>query len=231
MVNITATKVRQIFASMLRAIVRIRLGGLWRLMNAPVVIWLLTVVVVGLFGTMYDDIKRCRAEAGNADYSLRRLLIEIDNRRNDLYSAIIGAASADELRNSDVVKDWRQLYTYEEYKGRTLEDLENQLFSISRRVQYTPKWVGSLYQRRFSLIIQHRVFVDLNRADFERFKDGDLPALKEISDEEQLALMELYIDRSDIRVTPLCGVLTAFSRVLTGNPEYIGKAHRIHPSR
>lgn len=204
-----------------------------KILNAPITIWLLSAVVIGLFGAMYDDVRRCRAESQSAATSYHRLGAEIANRRSALHRAIKSASSISDLRNADIIRDNSARYTFLEFKERHLAELEHEYVQVGRKLLRFPDIVMALTRERFkranalwdasgkperpSPLIE----IDLDRLELTKLTDDDLPALRKMVKESEQTIQSAYLETLGNYVVPNCGYHTAFLRVLTGYPEHI----------
>jgi len=84
------------------------------LLNKPVAIWFLTVIAVGLFGAMFDDMSRCRVEARQALIDYNHLITEFTDRRIALSEIILSAKTLDELKSPEVLEKWKMHFTFSE---------------------------------------------------------------------------------------------------------------------
>ena len=203
-------------------------------LNAPITIWFLSVVAVGLFGSAYADMQQCRVEADRAVKDFNRIGTEIGNRREVLYRAIADASSMDELRDSDVVRNWNSIYTYLEFKGRTSEDLEDEYVRVGGKLVYFPPIVLDMTvdywqrlmprdssnekeQEKGSLISGESI----DRANFSKLSNGDLPGLKSVADRLAGMVFRANVEMISLEVIPMCGPVTALQRVIFGQPDYV----------
>lgn len=205
-----------------------------RALNAPITIWVLSVVAVGIIGSVYTEMQHCRVEADRAAVNFHRLGTEIANRRRALYDAIQNSSSIDELRAAGVVRDWASQYTYLEFKDRTIKDLEDEYLRLGRQLRYSrPVWWWDMMVERIrqrdhaweklgtGSTDPIRTFA-LDRPDFSKLEDADLPRLKEAANRERAIMLDLSLEAFTHYVVPACGFMTAFQRVIFGRPDYVG---------
>jgi hypothetical protein len=208
----------------------------WRRLNAPITIWLLTVVAVGIVGAIYQDVERCRTEADHVVATYQRLSTEIGTRYGDLAHAIHEADTVAELRKSAVVQNWDQQYTFLEFKGRTLTDLEDEYWRVAVKLRHVPKLLWKLQNENMENAValwssvseagsgkDRARNVKFRRPDFSRLKEADLPTLKARAKGIDFTPLDLVSERWGYRVVSACHAVTAMSRILIGYPNYVAE--------
>src|SRR5690348_11318884 len=83
-----------------------------KVLNAPITIWLLSAIALGVGGSVFTNTQQCRTDAERAIERHHRLADEIAYRFDVLYDAIRRARSIKELQSSPIVRRWRDQYNY-----------------------------------------------------------------------------------------------------------------------
>lgn len=202
----------------------------FRILNAPITIWLLSITAVGLFGAVYQDMRRCRVEADRAVFNFHRLGTEIANRRQRLYQAIADASSINDLRADEVVAGRESWYTYLDFQGRTIKDLEGEYVQVGKRLAHFPTEILDMVHERFQRGLEvwndrdvgpiRRI--DLDRPDLSKLTDADLPILKKLAVREDRIVLNATLKVALLKVVPACGPWMSFQRVVSGQPDIVG---------
>jgi len=104
------------------------LGGIWKFLNSPLSIWLLTTIVVGLLVSFISEEERCYTATITFLPKLARSLSERDIRTLKVSEALLLSNSTDEAVKAIGLIFSGADYAYGEYKDKSLLDV---LFDIN----------------------------------------------------------------------------------------------------
>ena len=205
---------------------------LWKVLNAPIVIWFLTIAVVGFVGWAYTSIQSCRVEATNVSNQYMKIGQEIAKRYELLYDAAVIAQTADEFRKNDVVRNWNSDAIYSEFKGMSMAELLDEADKLSIKSNIVPdlgyEFSDQELKRTIDRMLQHNLTqrrdfsVDSGYMNVSKLRDADLQDLRA---DLQWSLITAANHQAGILKIgtvpiPVCGLWDIFWRGLTGEPVY-----------
>jgi hypothetical protein len=116
-------------------------SAIWTIANAPITLWLLSTVAVGVISATVTEQSTCNRDFERDALEFKKLSDEIPGRNRLLYKRLPDASSEDEY-NQIIEKfiDGELFYVYSDYKGKTIKELSLMRTMLAKKL--TPKWSG-----------------------------------------------------------------------------------------
>ena len=201
--------------------------------NSPFAIWVFSAVALSIGGTLFDGVRTCRIDANQSKVMYEKLETETFNRLDHLYVAILDAQTLKTFLDSPAFKERQEGYTFAEFKGRRLEDIENEFLRLSLEKTERKPWF--FRERGLSSAGLHFAvygsegmpWYPLDTSDLTQAADGDLPKMKEEAQFQRKGLVRAKSQRGQTVQIPLCGILPVAQRLVTGAPTAVLMTSRI----
>jgi hypothetical protein len=209
---------------------------LWIVINSPIVVLITGAAIIGGIGALFAANQKCMSDAEATVERHKRLVDEILERRSDFAQAILDATSVAQLKTLNDIKNAAFRYTYFEFQGRTLRELEDEEIRLGYKLDIpsTPalKLQMEFAEQRLQAAIEdgetatssksaEATWKMLQKQDISSATNKDMSALQAAAQKQMGWIFQAQVSMVGMRGVPACGFANIASRLLTGYPTYI----------
>lgn len=126
--------------------------GLWKIANAPITLWLLSTVAIGLISATITRYQSCRVEFEKDSMDFIKLSDEIPGRNRLLYKKLASSATETEYNSAiDAFLSGEIFYVYSEHKGKSINELSLTRTLLAKKLH--PVW-SAFWLKKFNITLQ-----------------------------------------------------------------------------